>query len=82
MPADWNGRFMFQGGGGLNGAIREPIGSQATGERSALERGFAVVAIEHRRHAVAGADEFGKRRLEQAVQFTVEVDDWRRRHER
>ena len=26
MPANWNGRFMFQGGGGLNGAIREPAG--------------------------------------------------------
>ena len=34
MPAEWNGRFMFQGGGGLNGAIREPVGSQAAGERT------------------------------------------------
>src|SRR5262245_9096536 len=31
MPADWNGRFVFQGGGGLNGAIREPLGAQAAG---------------------------------------------------
>jgi len=46
MPAEWNGRFMFQGGGGLNGAIREPIGAQASGERSAIERGFAVVATD------------------------------------
>ena len=46
MPANWNGRFMFQGGGGLNGAIREPVGSQATGERTGLERGFAVVATD------------------------------------
>lgn len=46
MPAQWNGRFLFQGGGGLNGAIREPTGSQATGERGALERGFAVVATD------------------------------------
>jgi feruloyl esterase len=46
MPAQWNGRFMFQGGGGLNGAIREPTGAQAAGERSALERGFAVVATD------------------------------------
>ena len=30
MPANWNGRFMFQGGGGLNGSIREPTGSQAS----------------------------------------------------
>ena len=46
MPAEWNGRFMFQGGGGLNGAIREPVGSQAAGERTAIERGFAVVATD------------------------------------
>jgi hypothetical protein len=46
MPAEWNGRFVFQGGGGLNGSIREPTGSQAAGERSALERGFAVVATD------------------------------------
>src|SRR5688572_14427033 len=46
MPANWNGRFMFQGGGGLNGAIREPVGRQAAGERTALERGFAVVATD------------------------------------
>ena len=46
MPAEWNGRFMFQGGGGLNGSIREPVGAQATGDRTALERGFAVVATD------------------------------------
>jgi hypothetical protein len=46
MPANWNGRFLFQGGGGLNGAIREPVGPQATGERPALERGFAIVATD------------------------------------
>jgi hypothetical protein len=46
MPAEWNGRFMFQGGGGLNGSIREPVGSQATGGTAAIERGFAVVATD------------------------------------
>ena len=46
MPAEWNGRFMFQGGGGLNGSIREPVGSQAVGERTALDRGFVVVATD------------------------------------
>jgi hypothetical protein len=46
MPGEWNGRFLFQGGGGLNGAIREPTGAQATGDRPALERGFAVVATD------------------------------------
>src|SRR6185503_1689043 len=46
MPANWNGCFMFQGGGGLNGAIREPTGSQSAGARSALEQGFAVVSTD------------------------------------
>jgi feruloyl esterase len=46
LPAEWNGRFMFQGGGGLNGAIREPTGGQVAGERTALERGFAVAATD------------------------------------
>ena len=46
MPANWNGRFMFQGGGGLNGAIREPTGAQVAGARSALEQGFAVVSTD------------------------------------
>ena len=46
MPANWNGRFMFQGGGGLNGAIREPTGAQVAGARSGLEQGFAVVSTD------------------------------------
>jgi feruloyl esterase len=44
MPDNWNGRYLFQGGGGLNGVVREPIGGQNTGERSALAQGFAVVS--------------------------------------
>jgi pimeloyl-ACP methyl ester carboxylesterase len=46
LPAEWNGRFLFQGGGGLNGSIREPTGGQGAGERTALEQGFAVVATD------------------------------------
>lgn len=46
LPEDWNGRFLFQGGGGLNGAVREPIGAGATGGLSALARGFAVVSTD------------------------------------
>lgn len=44
LPEDWNGRFLFQGGGGLNGVVREPIGEAASGDRTALARGFAVVS--------------------------------------
>ena len=44
MPDDWNGRFLFQGGGGLNGTLGEPLGAAASGGRNALARGFAVVS--------------------------------------
>ena len=33
LPDQWNGRFLFQGGGGLNGNVALPLGSQAAGER-------------------------------------------------
>ena len=44
LPDNWNGRYLFQGGGGLNGAVREPLGNQSTGEQSALAQGYAVVS--------------------------------------
>jgi pimeloyl-ACP methyl ester carboxylesterase len=46
LPESWNGRFLFQGGGGLNGTVGEPVGGQAAGARSALARGFAVVSTD------------------------------------
>jgi feruloyl esterase len=46
LPENWNGRFLFQGGGGLNGAVREPVGAQAAGSESALARGFAIVSTD------------------------------------
>lgn len=46
MPQQWNGRFLFQGGGGLNGNLGEPLGTQASGGRTALSRGFAVVSTD------------------------------------
>ncbi|MGD8339600.1 MAG: DUF6351 family protein [Gammaproteobacteria bacterium] len=46
LPDDWNGRFLFQGGGGLNGTVGEPVGGTAAGDVSALERGFAVVSTD------------------------------------
>jgi feruloyl esterase len=44
LPDQWNGRFLLQGGGGLNGTVRPPIGPVAAGDRPALARGFAVVS--------------------------------------
>ena len=46
LPDDWNGRYLYQGGGGLNGTLGEPLGNQWTGERSALEQGYAVVSTD------------------------------------
>ena len=46
LPEDWNGRFLFQGGGGLNGSVQAPLGASAAGDRSALARGFAVVSTD------------------------------------
>ena len=46
LPDDWNGRFLFQGGGGLNGTVNPPYGGQAAGASPALARGFAVVSTD------------------------------------
>jgi feruloyl esterase len=46
LPADWNGRFLFQGGGGLNGSVAPPIGGTAAGETPGLVRGFAVASTD------------------------------------
>ncbi|RKF23061.1 tannase/feruloyl esterase family alpha/beta hydrolase [Altericroceibacterium spongiae] len=46
LPENWNGRFLFQGGGGLNGVVRPPLGTQATGDMPALARGFAVASTD------------------------------------
>ena len=46
LPGEWNGRFLFQGGGGLNGSVQTPLGPVATGGTPALARGFAVVSTD------------------------------------
>ncbi len=46
LPDEWNGRFLFQGGGGLNGNVALPLGSQAAGDMPALARGFAVATTD------------------------------------
>ena len=44
MPAQWNGRLLYQGGGGLNGTVQPPLGGVAAGDTPALARGIAVVS--------------------------------------
>lgn len=46
LPAEWSGRFLMQGGGGLNGSVGNPLGAQAAGGTPALARGFAVVSTD------------------------------------
>lgn len=46
MPVAWNGRFLFQGGGGLNGAVNPPTGAQYAGDVPALAQGYAVVSTD------------------------------------
>jgi hypothetical protein len=46
LPDNWNGRFLFQGGGGLNGSVADPIGAGVAGIAPALARGFAVVTTD------------------------------------
>lgn len=43
LPLAWNGRFLFQGGGGMNGSVTPALGT-VPGAPSALARGFAVVS--------------------------------------
>jgi feruloyl esterase len=46
LPDEWNGRFLFQGGGGLNGSVGNPVGNGAAGGTAALTRGFAIVSTD------------------------------------
>lgn len=55
LPDAWNGRFLFQGGAGLNGTLSPPLGATAAGNRPALARGFAVVSTDGGHHG-AGFD--------------------------
>ncbi len=65
LPADWNGRFLFQGGGGLDGALMPAVGvvSNTVNSRipSALARGFAVASTDggHEQQDPASAGNFG-----------------------
>jgi hypothetical protein len=45
LPLAWNGRLLFQGGGGLNGVLNPALGT-VSGFQSALVRGFAVVSTD------------------------------------
>jgi feruloyl esterase len=43
LPSNWNGRFMFQGGGGFDGHIEEPRGF---GDNPVLAQRWAIIATD------------------------------------
>jgi feruloyl esterase len=55
MPDAWNGRFLMQGGGGLDGVLNPALGNVA-GAPSALARGFAVVSHDGGHRGASGVD--------------------------
>ncbi|WP_242153992.1 tannase/feruloyl esterase family alpha/beta hydrolase [Sphingomonas sp. BAUL-RG-20F-R05-02] len=69
LPDDWNGRLLFQAGGGLNGVINPPIGEQVSGGRPALARGFAVVSTDSGHKGVGGFDPSFKADQQAALDF-------------
>jgi feruloyl esterase len=44
LPLAWNGRFLFQGGGGSNGDLGDALGRTAPGAPPLLVQGYAVVS--------------------------------------
>jgi len=49
LPEKWNGKFLFQGGGGLDGVLRPAVGDiplLGASSAPALARGYAVVATD------------------------------------
>ncbi len=55
LPNKWNGRFLMQGGGGLNGTVQMPLGAVAAGQVPGLARGFAVVSTDTGHKSGGGA---------------------------
>ena len=59
LPKVWNGRFFFQGGGGLDGAVAQAVGPYTPalgGAANALARGFAVVSTDAGHQGASGFD--------------------------
>lgn len=44
LPLDWNGRFLHQGNGGIDGSVAPALGGGASGLSNALAQGFAVLS--------------------------------------
>ncbi|MGC1330329.1 tannase/feruloyl esterase family alpha/beta hydrolase, partial [Pseudomonas sp.] len=49
LPSPWNGRFLFQGGGGMDGVVGQALGAipfRGASALPALDRGYAVVVTD------------------------------------
>lgn len=47
LPTQWNGRFLFQGGGGLDGVLLPAVGNIAnSAQPPAITRGYAIVTTD------------------------------------
>ncbi|MXP26722.1 tannase/feruloyl esterase family alpha/beta hydrolase [Altererythrobacter indicus] len=44
LPEKWNGRFLFEGGGGTNGELGMAIGMVGFGKPTALQEGYAILS--------------------------------------
>jgi Tannase and feruloyl esterase len=73
LPDAWNGRFLFQGGGGLNGVLLPPVGAGAASDTPALARGFAVASTDSG-HAGTGFDASFLNDQEAALNFLYQAN--------
>jgi len=73
LPGDWNGRFLFQGGGGLNGSVQLPLGATAAGTTPALLRGFAVVSTDTGHTGTNGFDASFMQEQQAALDFAYQA---------
>jgi hypothetical protein len=67
LPDDWSGRFLMQGGGGLNGTVGMPLGMVASGGTNALMRGFAVASTDTGHQSKGGGFDAGFMQDQQAA---------------
>jgi pimeloyl-ACP methyl ester carboxylesterase len=64
LPEQWSGRFLYQGGGGLDGVVNPAVGAQGgpvAGIATALARGYAVVSSDggHEEASLPAPGSFG-----------------------
>ncbi len=63
MPVDWNQRFFFQGGGGIDGSIRAAVGTNTGHMPDGLTLGYAVASTDGGHNLGSRADvSFGAER--------------------